>query len=88
MRRRTVEWMGEDQEVWLVLRMDQDFLYEIKEMAAGMDQGGSILMFGGEINVLSQKSVEQNIAGIIRQSNEKSLRGACGKTEISDCAFR
>lgn len=38
MRRRTVEWMGEDQEVWLVLRMDQDFLYEIKEMAAGMDQ--------------------------------------------------
>lgn len=59
MRRRTVEWMGEDQEVWLVLRMDQDFLYEIKEMAAGMDQGGSILMFGGEINVLSQKSVEQ-----------------------------
>ena len=71
MRRRTVEWMGEDQEVWLVLRMDQDFLYEIKEMAAGMDQGGSILMFGGEINVLSQKSVEQNIAGIIRQSNEK-----------------
>ncbi|MBD4493573.1 hypothetical protein GUG78_17255, partial [Xanthomonas citri pv. citri] len=63
--------MGEDQEVWLVLRMDQDFLYEIKEMAAGMDQGGCILMFGGEINVLSQKSVEQNIAGIIRQSNEK-----------------
>ena len=50
MRRRTVEWRGEDQEVWLVLRMDQDFLYEIKEMAAGMDQGGSILMFGGEIN--------------------------------------
>ena len=41
MRRRTVEWRGEDQEVWLVLRMDQDFLYEIKEMAAGMDQGGS-----------------------------------------------
>ena len=51
MRRRTVEWMGEDQEVWLVLRMDQDFLYEIKEMAAGMDQGGSILMFGGEMQV-------------------------------------
>ena len=87
MRRRTVEWRGEDQEVWLVLRMDQDFLYEIKEMAAGMDQGGSILMFGGEINVLSQKSVEQNIAGIIRQSNEKSAR-CVWETEISDCAFR
>ena len=79
MRRRTVEWMGEDQEVWLVLRMDQDFLYEIKEMAAGMDQGGSILMFGGEINVLSQKSVEQNIAGIIRQSNEKVCEVRVGK---------
>ena len=79
MRRRTVEWMGEDQEVWLVLRMDQDFLYEIKEMAAGMDQGGSILMFGGEINVLSQKSVEQNIAGIIRQSNEKVYEVRAGK---------
>ena len=79
MRRRTVEWMGEDQEVWLVLRMDQDFLYEIKEMAAGMDQGGSILMFGGEINVLSQKSVEQNIAGIIRQSNEKVCEVRAGK---------
>ena len=79
MRRRTVEWRGEDQEVWLVLRMDQDFLYEIKEMAAGMDQGGSILMFGGEINVLSQKSVEQNIAGIIRQSNEKVCEVRVGK---------
>ena len=79
MRRRTVEWRGEDQEVWLVLRMDQDFLYEIKETAAGMDQGGSILMFGGEINVLSQKSVEQNIAGIIRQSNEKVCEVRVGK---------
>lgn len=85
MRRRTVEWMGEDQEVWLVLRMDQDFLYEIKEMAAGMDQGGSILMFGGEINVLSQKSVEQNIAGIIRQSNEKSARCVWENRNIRLC---
>ena len=44
-----------------------------------MDQGGSILMFGGEINVLSQKSVEQNIAGIIRQSNEKVCEVRAGK---------
>lgn len=36
-------------------------------------------MFGGEINVLSQKSVEQNIAGIIRQSNEKVCEVRVGK---------
>lgn len=42
-RKYTTGWSQTDDEPYLLIRMDRDYLYEIKNMAFGMGEGGTIL---------------------------------------------
>ena len=70
-RQRKMDWMEKDQDVYLLICMDQEFLYDIKNMASGMDGGETILVFQQKTSIFSQKQAEKSIIEAVRNSEEK-----------------
>ncbi len=70
-RKRKMDWMEQDQEVCLLICVDRDFLYDIKNMASGMDGGETILVFQQKTSIFSQKGIEKSIIEAVRDSEEK-----------------
>lgn len=44
-KRYITDWDEEDEEPYLMIKMDRDYLYRIKSMAFGMESGGTLLTF-------------------------------------------
>lgn len=60
-RKYETDWDETDDEPMLLLKMERDFLYKIRSIAAGMQEGGTILSFGDGESLFSLSEQEGEI---------------------------
>ncbi len=68
-RQYVTDWDDADDEPYLIIRMDRDFLYKIKTMASGMDRGGTILLYSQNKSLFSGSGTEKEL---IRSMGERT----------------
>lgn len=57
-RKYATDWDQTDDEPYLIIRMERNFLYKIKNMASGMGSGGTLLMLPGGESLFSVDDTE------------------------------
>lgn len=60
-RRYMTDWEEEDDEPYLMIKMDRDYLYRIKSMAFGMENGGTLLTFSDGQSLFPVSEEEEEI---------------------------
>lgn len=55
------KWATDDDEPYLVIRMERDWLYRIKNMASGFDGGGTLCLYGDEESLFAVDSEGEQI---------------------------
>lgn len=80
------DWDQEDDEPYLLIRMDRDYLYEIKNMAYGMGEGGTILVLPNRSSLFSISDQEtallQKTVGQQGRDSAYVLESDYGKYQI------
>ncbi len=67
-RKYETDWDDTDDEPYLIIRMDRDYLYNLKAMASGMKQGETLLLYSGSRSLYSVSEPEK---GLIRAMSEE-----------------
>ena len=57
-RQYVTKWDDDDDEPYLIIRMERDWLYRIKNMASGFSGGGTLCLFGDEESLFPVDSKE------------------------------
>ena len=60
-RRYVTDWDDTDDEPYLAIQMDRDYLYRIKTMASGMDWGGTVLLASQNKSLFSVSGIEEEL---------------------------
>ena len=55
------KWAENDDEPYLIIRMERDWLYRIKNMASGFDGGGTLCLYGDEESLFAVDSEGEQI---------------------------
>lgn len=76
-RRYETKWEADDEEPYLIIRMERDWLYRIKNMASGFDGGGTLCLYGN-----GQSLFPVDVGGAQIQDKMKQLTIESGMQEI------
>ena len=76
-RQYVTKWDDDDDEPYLIIRMERDWLYRIKNMASGFSGGGTLCLFGDEESLFPVNSEGMQI-----QNKMKELTVEPGMQEI------
>lgn len=76
-RQYVTKWDDDDDEPYLIIRMERDWLYRIKNMASGFSGGGTLCLFGDEESLFPVDSEGMQI-----QNKMKELTVEPGMQEI------
>ena len=60
------KWAEEDDEPYLIIRMERDWLYRIKNMASGFDGGGTLCLYDDEQSLFPVNSESEQIQGKLK----------------------
>lgn len=60
-RRYKTDWDILDDEPYLIIKVERDYLYKIKSMALGLGSGGTILTYGDDVNFFSGSELEKEL---------------------------
>jgi two-component system, sensor histidine kinase YesM len=60
-RQYITDWDDSDDEPYLIIRMERDYLYKLKTMASGMDGGGTILLYSQDKSLFSGSETEKEL---------------------------
>lgn len=66
-RQYITDWDDTDDEPYLIIRMERDYLYKIKTMASGMDMGGTILLYSHNKSLFSGSEGEKELLRTMAQ---------------------
>lgn len=58
-RRYVTDWDDRDDEPYLIIKMERDFLYKIKNMALGVENGGTLLIYDDSTSYFSASELEK-----------------------------
>lgn len=72
-RRYITDWTEEDEEPYLAIQMDRDFLYSIKNMASGMEYGGSLLVYDGNQSIFPASDTEEELIRVFSREKESDI---------------
>lgn len=71
-RRYSADWIRADEEPFLFIKMERDYLYKIKNMASGMGTGGTLLVLPDRQSLFSADGMEQDLlAGLVKNRIRK-----------------
>ncbi len=76
-RKYETKWADDDDEPYLIIRMERDWLYRIKNMASGFEGGGTLCLYDNEQSMFAVDSEGQQI-----QDKMKELTMEPGMQEI------
>ncbi len=71
-KRYSADWLINDEEPYLFIRMDQDFLYKIKTMASGIGTGGILMLLPDKTSLFSVNEEERALLDQLAARNEKT----------------
>lgn len=74
-RQYVTDWDDTDDEPYLIIRMERDYLYKLKTMASGMDRGGTMLLYSQNKRLFSGSETEKEL---IRSMGEGRGGGSAG----------
>lgn len=60
-RQYVTDWDDTDDEPYLIIRMERDYLYKLKTMASGMDSGGTMLLYSQNKSLFSGSETEKEL---------------------------
>lgn len=60
-RQYVTDWDDTDDEPYLIIRMERDYLYKLKTMASGMDSGGTMLLYSRNKSLFSGSETEKEL---------------------------
>lgn len=72
-RQYVTDWDDTDDEPFLIIRMERDYLYKLKNMASGMNGGGTILLSSQNKSLFSGSETEKEL---LRSLSEEGGRNA------------
>lgn len=68
------KWAEDDDEPYLIIRMERDWLYRIKNMASGFDGGGTLCLYDDKQSLFSVNSESAQIQGKMKElDNEPGM---------------
>ena len=71
-KRYSADWLINEEEPYLFIRMDQDFLYKIKTMASGIGTGGILMLLPDKTSLFSVNEEERALLDQLAARNEKT----------------
>lgn len=60
-RQYVTDWDDIDNEPYLIIKIEMDYLYKVKTMASDMNQGGTILLYAQNKSLLSCSEIEEEL---------------------------
>ncbi|WP_455616615.1 histidine kinase [Eisenbergiella sp.] len=66
-RKYVTDWDRHDDEPYLLIRMERDYLYKIKNMASGVSNGGAMLTFSGGESLFYVNEAEQALLKTVKE---------------------
>lgn len=60
-RQYVTDWDDTDDEPYLIIRMERDYLYKLKTMASGMERGGTMLLYSQNKSLFSGSETEKEL---------------------------
>lgn len=60
-RQYVTDWDDTDDEPYLIIRMERDYLYKLKTMASGMEGGGTMLLYSQNKSLFSGSETEKEL---------------------------
>lgn len=73
-RRYSADWIRADEEPFLFIKMERDYLYKIKNMASGMGTGGTLLVLPDRQSLFSADGMEQDLlAGLVKKQDKEAF---------------
>lgn len=66
-RKYVTDWDKKDDEPYLLIRMERDYLYKIKNMASGVSNGGAMLTFSGGESLFYVNEAEQALLKTVEE---------------------
>ncbi len=82
-RKYVTDWDETDDEPYLIIRMDRDYLYKIKTMASGMDKGGTMLLYSQDKSLFSGSETEKELLYSIGEEKGRNSAGKDSASELS-----
>ena len=67
-RKYVTDWDLLDEEPYLIIKMERDYLYKIKSMALGVGNGGTLLTYGSSISYFSVNELEETLLTELQKS--------------------
>lgn len=80
-RRYETDWDRHDDEPYLLIRMDRDYLYSLKSMASGMRGGGTMFLMPDGRSFLSANGVETVLQTSVCPFEETVCKLTVGRTD-------
>lgn len=71
-KKYSADWLESKEEPYLFIKMDQDYLYKIKSMAAGMETGGILLLLPDGTSLFSISEEERELMEQLAHSDGKT----------------
>lgn len=65
------KWAEDDDEPYLIIRMERDWLYRIKNMASGFDGGGTLCLYDDKQSLFPVNSESAQIQGKMKELNNE-----------------
>lgn len=72
------KWAEEDDEPYLIIRMERDWLYKIKSIASGFEGGGTLCLLENADSLFAMNNEEKSIQQVIQKNGMQA-----GLTEIN-----
>lgn len=89
-RKYVTDWDDGDEEPYLIIKMERDFLYKIKTMALGVENGGTLLVYDDSKSYFSASELENALLDKVHkdQSSETfyEIKIPQGKYQIVESA--
>lgn len=80
------KWAENDDEPYLIIRMERDWLYRIKNMASGFDGGGTLCLYGDEESLfpvdVEGEQIQDKIKELNVESGMQELRIGKGRYQV------
>lgn len=64
------DWDLLDEEPYLVIKVERDYLYKLKSMALGVGDGGTLMVYGNGISFFSVNEVEKSLLAEIQKKTD------------------
>ncbi|WOO37953.1 histidine kinase [Anaerocolumna sp. AGMB13020] len=69
-RKYVTDWDDTDDEPYLIIRMERDYLYKLKTMASGMKGGGTMLLYSQKKSLFSGSETEKELLRSMGEAGE------------------